>query len=810
MLLAGASALAFAAATSPTRETKAQSVCADPNVVVDDDSAVACEIDDGTNGVAVGSVASITLQDTTVNDLFGGLLLDGSGTPIVLGTGITVAASADDDFPVTVQGMVTSGGNIGVVGTNDLASLTVEDGANLNLGHDLAALTVSVGQGASGVVNQSAGTLTATTLAIAGGGTVTQSGAGVIDATNTTIGAGGSLTVANQGSGAIDGAAAGQGSLTFAGSYDTDAALGGTNSLAAINVNDGVTLTLDQNASATTVSVGQGASGSLVVTSTLTGNALVNAGAVLGGTGTVTGNVNVVGGTLSPGTSIGTINTGNLTLDANSTLAVEVNAAGAADLVNVTGTVDLGGATLAVAALPGTYAVSTDYLIIANDGADAVTNTFGTTTVDLAFLSPSLTTTGGDGNDVVLTLVRNSTGLAEVAATDNQQAVANVLDQLVSTATGDLATVINALIVTSTADAQAAYASINGEVHGSAVMAVAEGLRGFGAVTERRMRARRLASSGGIDVASLVGTQLAYVGDLDALGPLTVAEMAQAEQANAATPWGAWVEGIGALGDVDGDGNARGIDYGLGGVGAGFDYQLADGSLAGLAFGYVRGEVDRDDTPDEIEFGSYQASLYGSYAAGRFHLDGLVGFGVDDYDSTRRVTVGSIDRTAEGDYDGRHFAASVAGGYEHPVRGFVVETQVSLDYLWIYRDAFAETRAGALNLAVDDESTDNLSSTLGLRISRVFESGNVTIVPELRAGWVHRWLDDQSQVTARFAGTTPTFQADGVTVPRDLARFGAGATTHVTHAVRAFVHYDGRFSPDETGHLISAGMVVTW
>ena len=81
--------------------------------------------------------------------------------------------------------------------------------------------------------------------------------------------------------------------------------------------------------------------GALSASSTVT----VASGAILSGTGTAAGRVTIsAGGHLAPGNSLGTLNTGALIL--SGTYDAEVGAAGVADKVTVTGTLNLNGATL--------------------------------------------------------------------------------------------------------------------------------------------------------------------------------------------------------------------------------------------------------------------------------------------------------------------------------------------------------------------------------------------------------------------------------------------------------------------------------
>src|SRR5690606_29015162 len=124
------------------------------------------------------------------------------------------------------------------------------------------------------------------------------------------------------------------------------------------------------------------------------------------------------GGRLAPGNDIGRLATGDLTLSAGATLAVEINGTTAGSLydqVVVTGTVDLDGATLSTA-FGFTSTTGDSIMLIDNDGsADAVAGT------SAHFAEGADCTTGGriyrisyvagDGNDVTLTDVGASAGV---------------------------------------------------------------------------------------------------------------------------------------------------------------------------------------------------------------------------------------------------------------------------------------------------------------------------------------------------------------------------------------------------------------
>jgi hypothetical protein len=152
-----------------------------------------------------------------------------------------------------------------------------------------------------------------------------------------------------------------------------------------------------------------------VLTGTYNGNVDVNKALNLRGTPTINGTLttSVAGAEISPGFSPGIMNSGSLTMASGSTLNIELagTAAGSGyDQMNVTGTVNLGGATLNLSILsPFAPANGNQFVIVKNDGTDSVTGTFNGLAQNAVFFVGAnafqISYNGGDGNDVVLTVV---------------------------------------------------------------------------------------------------------------------------------------------------------------------------------------------------------------------------------------------------------------------------------------------------------------------------------------------------------------------------------------------------------------------
>jgi autotransporter-associated beta strand protein len=139
-------------------------------------------------------------------------------------------------------------------------------------------------------------------------------------------------------------------------------------------------------------------------------------GGTIGGNGRV-GNISALNGHVAPGASPGNLTSGNLSFfSPASLLRIEIHGTNAGvnyDQADVIGSVLLMGGTLDIAMnFPG--AVSNQYVIVNNDGADPVNGTFTALpeggTVTNAGVVFAISYHGGDGNDIVLTQQNVSSG----------------------------------------------------------------------------------------------------------------------------------------------------------------------------------------------------------------------------------------------------------------------------------------------------------------------------------------------------------------------------------------------------------------
>ena len=146
------------------------------------------------------------------------------------------------------------------------------------------------------------------------------------------------------------------------------------------------------------------------------------------------------GGRLAPGGTPGTLAAGSLTMQSPSVFEFEANAT-ASDLLDVTGTVSLGGATLDARLLGGyTHQPGRVMTMIANDGSDPVVGTFGSRAEGAEFTLVGfpfrIRYAAGTGNDVVLFALDPAAAvtLAPVAGTPNEGAPVTLTATVTGTA----------------------------------------------------------------------------------------------------------------------------------------------------------------------------------------------------------------------------------------------------------------------------------------------------------------------------------------------------------------------------------------
>jgi outer membrane autotransporter protein len=279
----------------------------------------------------------------------------------------------------------------------------------------------------------------------------------------------------------------------------------------------------------------------------------------------------------------------------------------------------------------------------------------------------------------------------------------------------------------------------------------------------------------------------------------------------ATTPAGAgtlreWFSGFGGAGFYNGTGNGHDVNFNGGGIAAGAEYHFNPSLLAGVSLAYARSGFSTSGISGDGSLNTFALGLYGSYQQGAAYLDGVLGYTHSGGNVDRAIVFPGVTRFASGSPNGNGFLSNVEAGYHIPLIEHTVLTPLAaLQGIVAWQPAFTETGAGAIDLAVQNDTTASVRSILGAELGYDMTLGlSAPLRLTGRAGWAYEFASANRTVTAGFVGLPGVaFAASGAPVPRNAGIVGLAAELAV-QPVTLFARYDATLA---SGSTIQAGTV---
>ncbi|OWV69364.1 autotransporter outer membrane beta-barrel domain-containing protein [Rhizobium sp. N122] len=754
------------------------------------------------NELSVGEFGSgsVTIENGGLISASGVVIADDSGAT---GT-VNIAGSAGNGRGVLEAGYIDSGaGDAGLVFDGGILRATGNE-ANFLGGFSAGEVIFDAGgafidtngfaigistdlQGTGGLTKQGSGTLTlsgtssyngvttveAGTLLAGSAGAFVQNGAyavngGILDLGGFDLtmgqlsGSGGEIAIGSADL-TIDQASDGTYGGIFSGSGDLTKLGSGT-----------LRLTGDSSAFAGTTTV---AGGRLIVNGSL-GGILTMTGGRLGGSGDVGALSAGAGVTIAPGNSIGTLTVGgNLTFDAGATYEVEVDPAGtASDLISVTGTAFLNGATVSHIGMNGDYKPFSTYTILTASGG--INGTFGAVTSNYAFLDADLSY---DPNNVYLEIARNDVSFSDMAATRNQFAAAQAAEAL---GTGN--DIYDAIVSLPDDEpqVQASFDALSGEIHASIETAlITQSLFVREAANER--------------LRSAFGNAGATATPRQAFGP-GASELIAAADPDAPVFWST---AFGGGSEIRTDGNAATLNHRTGGFLAGVDTSFDDIRF-GLMAGYSNSGFDPRHRASSGSSDDYHLGLYAGTQWGGLAFRSGLAHTWHQIDTSRRVTIGSFEDRLQASYDAGTLQAFAELGYRFETAAAAFEPFANLAHVGIRTADFAE-EGGAAALDGAGRTTNTTITTLGLRTEMDIRLGPTNATLRGMAGWRHAAGDVVPLSTQAFAGGE-AFTVYGVALAENAFVLDAGLDFDLSEGSALGIGYSGQIADNAQQHGVRA------
>ena len=474
-----------------------------------------------------------------------------------------------------------------------------------------------------------------------------------------------------------------------------------------------------------------------------------------------------------------------------------VNGDGSFGQFKVNGTTELAG-DLDVLKGPGPYLDGTTYDIIE---ADAVNETFSNVMLPEAnnFVSFEM-----NQSPTLVQIEVNVKDFTWLARNKVEWTVANYLDRILPSASGDLSNILAQIQDLSKTDFSTALSTLSSDSYDIYTRMTYSTVQQYTKSLQYRMNNIR-----SYQYARLSDDQkpilLAFRGS-DAGQLYNPERISQIQGKN-----GLWFDAFGQWGDQDEKDGYAGYDYSTKGATLGFDHALTDHLMAGVSVGYSRADIDLNRHQGSGYIKSLFGSIYGSYFNKNLYIDGGLSYGKNWYDNNRLIKTGSLQREANSDHDGDLFSAYLGAGYTFDIKKWLVGPFASLQYIYLDEESFSEKGAGSVSLNIDGRQTESLVSELGARLARVFKTKYGSLIPEVSAAWLHDFDIDDRVITSSFAGSpNASFSIKGQDVERNGAILGAGITFIHKSGLSTSLKYKGDFRGEYKSNTIMGELRFTF
>ena len=474
--------------------------------------------------------------------------------------------------------------------------------------------------------------------------------------------------------------------------------------------------------------------GSFVLTNNTVGATTLAAGSRLSGNGTINGNL-VNGGTVGPGNSPGTIFVaGNFTQTPAGTLVMEIASPVSFDQLIITGTADVDG-TLQLDLIDGFVPAGEEFTIITAGGG--VNGEF-TPVTGSAALTADVTY---NANDVVVSFTQANFNV--FAGTPNQIAVANAAQQ-----------------------SPALTAALNGVPLASQLPAAINALSPQGYQVWSDIAFAHTASLGDRlrrQPDSIEGGEAFYFEGSQSRGYLH--------------------------GDLDVNSSRYTSDSGL----VGINHAVSSNLTVGAFFEYTETTSGMGSSGSRTEVESKMPGIRAAWKQGAWFANAVVGYGLDDYESTREINFPGTSATAKSKTEGKHGLVDLSFGRRFVAGPVSLSPFAGIQASSWKTDSFTETGAGPLNASVESQSARSLRTQLGLEAAVDFTVGSALVRPHVRGAWIHELENDHRSIDASFGAIDYTVETRDP--QRDSARLSAGVDVAFSPAVALYADYS-----IQTGH----------
>ncbi|WP_460149497.1 autotransporter outer membrane beta-barrel domain-containing protein [Pseudomonas sp. S3_E10] len=272
-----------------------------------------------------------------------------------------------------------------------------------------------------------------------------------------------------------------------------------------------------------------------------------------------------------------------------------------------------------------------------------------------------------------------------------------------------------------------------------------------------------------------------------------------------------WVQGLGHSGKLDAQHGSAGLKQRSQGLLLGADWSIDPAWRLGVVAGKSGSELNATRFKGDLD--SWHLGAYAVRQDGPLALRLGALYSAHTGKNKRTVDFDFINRRENltGQYNAQSQNVFAELGYQLDLGGLHAEPFAGAGFQRYQRDRFRE-KGGYSALDVGAQTQQNLSTTLGLRLSHGFALGNqMTLKPHLSTQWKHLYGDVNSRVRQSFAGNkrqdfNSEFTIDGTALDRDSLALRTGLDMALSAEHRVGLAYTAEFG----SHSRNQGLMGQW
>ncbi|MCP9777765.1 MULTISPECIES: autotransporter domain-containing protein [unclassified Cyanobium] len=236
------------------------------------------------------------------------------------------------------------------------------------------------------------------------------------------------------------------------------------------------------------------------------------------------------------------------------------------------------------------------------------------------------------------------------------------------------------------------------------------------------------------------------------------------QKVSQASRWSLLIDATNTQANLDGTNDLASLDYNIFQSTYGLQYDASRQWSIGGAFGYGQANLyNYEYANSTIDSSTYSGGVWAIYRPrDAWKITGLLGYMNLQYDSSRQIDFGGLNRNARATWSGNGFTSALEVQYDwilsankadrNAVR---LKPNTYLSYSLHNQGDITESGADSLNLAIDGHTADSLVYGIGFTLETPLQLARSTrLIPRLSVGYEHDFNGDSSeehQLSASFA-----------------------------------------------------------